>query len=73
MMEINNKKIKAIRYITEDEYKKWINSDLSFYGFGMNNIFVIDFIDGSTLLPDTNCINCMSSKKCMLNQIQSTS
>jgi hypothetical protein len=69
-MRINNKEVKAIRTITEEEYKQWVGDDNMYYGGGGRNIFVIDFVDGSTLLPRLDCINLMRIDKCMFSQIQ---
>ena len=68
-MQINDKEVKSIRPMTEEEYKQWVGDEF-YYGGGGKNIFVIDFVDGSTLLPQNCCLYCMRLEKCMLNQIK---
>jgi hypothetical protein len=67
-MEINNKSVKAIRPMTEEEKKKYIGKD-NYFPYG-NTLFCIELIDDSIIYPTFGCIKCMSVEKCLFNLIQ---
>ena len=62
-MEINGKKIKSIRPMTDKEIEEYtrnrnaISSD--------KPIFCIEFEDGTILSPKIECVNCMQLDKCL--------
>lgn len=68
-MEIDGKEVKAIRPMTYDEYMSWVGDEF-YYGGGGKNIFVIDFVDGTTLLPKSNCISCMRREECLFSLVK---
>ncbi len=67
-MEINSKKIKTIRPMTDKEIEEYtrnrnaISSD--------KPIFCIEFDDNSILLPKFDCIKCMENDICLFSLIK---
>jgi hypothetical protein len=64
-MEINGRKIKAIRPMTKDELDEYTRNRSSM--FNKNPIFCIEFEDSTILLPHGNCLNCMQNNNCLFS------
>jgi len=62
-MEINNRKIKAIRPMTDKELEEYTRN--RYIILNDKPIFCIEFEDGTILLPKELCINCMQLDKCL--------
>jgi len=67
-MEINNKLVKAIRPMTEEEKKEYLWNDN--YFTNCNTIFCVEFDDGSVQFPIFDCCKTMEHQKCLLNNMK---
>ncbi len=65
-MKINDKEVKSIRPMTEDEKVKYIGKD-NYFPYG-NTLFCIEFDDGSVQFPIFECCKTMEHQKCLLNK-----
>jgi len=66
-MEINNKKIKSIRPMTDDEKTKYTRNRDPL--INNNNIFCIELDDGTIHFPYGNCLSCILENKCLFSLI----
>lgn len=62
-MNINGKEVKSIRLMTNQEKLEY-DADIL-----LQNIYCIEFIDESLLLPKRSCISCMINDQCLFSLI----
>lgn len=62
-MLINNKEVKSIRPMTNEEKEEYTRNR----SYINATIWCIEFLDGTLLLPKRNCITCMEREDCLFS------